>query len=564
MQDLRDRLRTVLERAAVELREARMPGESAAAMKSLAAGLDKPCVLAVVGRMKAGKSTFINALLGEDVAKVGATETTATINRFVYGAPDPKWPVRCHYCDGRVVEESREFLDRLQGNDAETLRLSAEIDHLEYRLPIPYLQQTELVDTPGTSAAVDAHQNATADFLDLRRQLRDRHDRETGRWGSEADAVIYLVGPVARAADDDFLREFQEATGGRSAALNAIGVMAKIDLQPEVMKRRSELAKKMAAQLSDSLNTVVPVSAGLRRMIDHLDRMGGWERLEKLKSIPPHRLSKLLDSEEFFRELESDDCPVSPDERCQMLNAMAKDTPWMVFATVVRCLTADPTRGLEAVKAELDEESGFGPLRKTLERHFFERARTLRCRKTAATAYALLSDLRYRGLSEFRRLDHLDRARRERFLAFVGRAAGDPTVAEELREFISLQCGVVGRAARLEHLLKDLDRKLSGVRHELQEDDADFNALQAMETRRDAFDAKEVDELRNLLGLYGADARTRLVAPLGDEGIERHLLHWADQRSRATDPVRSKVAERAEVRYGLLLSELCGAVSKST
>ena len=46
-----------------------------------------PCRLAVGGRVKAGESTFINTLLGEDLALVGETEATATVNRFVYGKP---------------------------------------------------------------------------------------------------------------------------------------------------------------------------------------------------------------------------------------------------------------------------------------------------------------------------------------------------------------------------------------------------------------------------------------------------------------------------------------------
>ena len=43
---------------------------------------DMPCVLAVAGKVKAGKSSFLNALLGVDLAMVGTTETTATINYF--------------------------------------------------------------------------------------------------------------------------------------------------------------------------------------------------------------------------------------------------------------------------------------------------------------------------------------------------------------------------------------------------------------------------------------------------------------------------------------------------
>src|SRR5215210_9322909 len=144
-------------------------------MEGLAKQVHEPCVVAVVGRVKVGKSTFVNALLGEDLAKVGTTETTATINYFAYGQPDPDQPVRCHWRGGKVTNESKAFLDGLQGNDLETLRRADGIDHLEYFLPNPILKQITLVDTPGTGSVVGEHQERTAEFA-LERQLRTRHD----------------------------------------------------------------------------------------------------------------------------------------------------------------------------------------------------------------------------------------------------------------------------------------------------------------------------------------------------------------------------------------------------
>src|SRR3954451_229594 len=115
-------LAEILRRAARRLRGADLPVELAERMEGLGTQGDEPCVVAVVGRVKVGKSTFVTALLGEDLAKVGTTETTATINYFTYGTPDPERPVRCHWRSGKITDESRRFLDGLQGNDLETLR----------------------------------------------------------------------------------------------------------------------------------------------------------------------------------------------------------------------------------------------------------------------------------------------------------------------------------------------------------------------------------------------------------------------------------------------------------
>ena len=80
MNELQLRLEEALLNSAKRLRNAGLPIALVAKIEHLATRGHQTCVVAVVGRVKAGKSTFINALLGEDLAKVGPTETTATIN----------------------------------------------------------------------------------------------------------------------------------------------------------------------------------------------------------------------------------------------------------------------------------------------------------------------------------------------------------------------------------------------------------------------------------------------------------------------------------------------------
>src|SRR3712207_4190083 len=122
MNDVQERLVELLRRSARRLREAGLPGDLAERLETLAGQVGEPCVVAVVGRVKVGKSTFVNALLGQDLAKVGTTETTATINYFSYldaghNDYDPERPVRVHWRGGQVTDESRAFLDSFHGND---------------------------------------------------------------------------------------------------------------------------------------------------------------------------------------------------------------------------------------------------------------------------------------------------------------------------------------------------------------------------------------------------------------------------------------------------------------
>src|SRR6266542_215431 len=57
----------------------------AAAAGHAAEALDRPLLVAVMGEFNAGKSSFVNALAGADVAPTGVTPTTATVNVLRYG-----------------------------------------------------------------------------------------------------------------------------------------------------------------------------------------------------------------------------------------------------------------------------------------------------------------------------------------------------------------------------------------------------------------------------------------------------------------------------------------------
>src|SRR5690606_32744751 len=62
--------------------------------------LARPLAIAIMGEFSAGKSTFVNALLGEEVAPMGVLPTTTTINVFRRG---PTGGARVHYRDGRIA-----------------------------------------------------------------------------------------------------------------------------------------------------------------------------------------------------------------------------------------------------------------------------------------------------------------------------------------------------------------------------------------------------------------------------------------------------------------------------
>jgi hypothetical protein len=547
----------LLKGIAHQLREGGFPEERAAEIERLSHQVDQPCVVAVVGRVNAGKSTFINALLRDDKAVVGTTETTATVNYFSYGVADPRRPVRCHWRAGQVSDESADFLDLLQGNDYDTLRRADGIEYLEYLVPNPLLKQITLVDTPGTGAVVSEHQERTAEFLRLTKELGVRRDQESQRIHGKADAVIYLVGSVALSTDKALLEEFTKATGGRARALNAVGVVAKIDLSAAAMLRRHELARKVENHLSDVINTCVPVSAALSRTLDRLsdEETGVLTELASIvRSIPTEQLSLLLDDEELFCELELEGVSIPPGDRRALYQKV--ECPWGVFRTVVNLMAE--AKSAELAIHELREQAGFDQLRHVLERNFLQRGQILRCYRIASDAKEVVKSLRFIDLQRARSLAQKNRPRLDRFLMFLRDAKGDPEVAAELTSFVQEKLNHDARIIELEQLWRRTERDLSELLYQLREHNADFEGLQTLDERNDSFTASELEELRALLGLYGIHLSGRLPPGKVDSmyAAERQL-YWRRVRDvTKLGSARWNVADRAYSRLGLVLAEL--------
>ncbi|MUG98102.1 dynamin family protein [Scytonema sp. UIC 10036] len=104
--------------------------------------------IAVVGEFNRGKSTFINALLGQEILPSDILATTATISRITY-SPHPKAKV-C-FKDGRKQEiDIHKLIDFVTKLTAESEVTAATIEEAIVYYPIPFCQNNiEIIDTPG-------------------------------------------------------------------------------------------------------------------------------------------------------------------------------------------------------------------------------------------------------------------------------------------------------------------------------------------------------------------------------------------------------------------------------
>ena len=127
------RERTLLEELRVHLARLGAPDDDLDLLKRSLQQLDELFLLVVVGEFNAGKTAFLNALLGERLLAEGVTPTTSYIQVLRYG---------------------ERFLQEPFGDEYQVVQV-----------PVDWLKEINLVDTPGTNAVVQRHQQITEHFV---------------------------------------------------------------------------------------------------------------------------------------------------------------------------------------------------------------------------------------------------------------------------------------------------------------------------------------------------------------------------------------------------------------
>ena len=204
-------------------------------------------LLVIAGEFNSGKSSFINALLGERVLPEGVTPTTDRINLLHHGP--------------EVTEHAVEaFL-------------------LERTHPAELLRELSVVDTPGTNAVIRRHEELTRDFV------------------PRADLVLFVTSADRPFSESE--REFLERI--REWGKKIVFIVNKIDILAGDAERAEVLAyvRDNAAALLGETPQVFPVSA--RRAVQArasgdtaLWEQSGFDAVEEY-------LLKTLDQEERIR-----------------------------------------------------------------------------------------------------------------------------------------------------------------------------------------------------------------------------------------------------------------------
>jgi hypothetical protein len=407
--------------------------EAAAVLGEARSRLEGPLRVAIAGKVKAGKSTLVNALLGEELAATDAGECTKIVTWYRRGG-QPE--VVVHPRDAPA--ESLFYQRRGGALDIDLGRWPAtEVDHLEVGWPTQRLRDVTLIDTPGIASI-------SADISErTHRVLAADDDRPP-----VADAVLYLLRHT-HATDVRFLEAFHDDELAHGTPLNAVGVLARAD---EIGSCRLD-ALQVAARVGGRYQSeprlrrlcpvIVPV-AGLLAYAGETLREPEYRALAALAGLPNGERGEVLLTADRLAHRETT-AAVTEIEREHLLGRLGLFGVRLSVDLIGSGAVASATQ----LSAELVRRSGLEQLRGVLLRQFTQRSRVLKARSALAALMAVL------GQDGCRDADGL-RARAEAVMASAHEF-------EEVRMLDQLRSGDI---ALDEARIAELERLLGGRGHD--------------------------------------------------------------------------------------------------
>jgi hypothetical protein len=333
--------------------------------------LGEPLRVAVAGRLKAGKSTLVNALIGRRVAPTEVGECTRVVTQFRYGTADRADVVHRDGSRTSLPLDEAGMVPRRLGVPR------GDIAYVDVSLTSDQLCDLTVVDTPGLSSTSSAQRTGAGPFPagsgTPTAPLDGDLDEDSAGALRGAQAIAFVFTQAVRADDLAALEAFRGVSGQlASGPINSLGVFTKVDKlvagEADPWPVAGPLAAEQGRLLRRVVCEVVPV-VGLLAETARAGRLTAedCEALRALSRLPRAERAVLLASADLFT---GRDCPVPRGQRERLLHLL--DLYGVAFA--VARLLADPQLPSGELVRTLVAASGFPRLRRSLEHAFRWRA----------------------------------------------------------------------------------------------------------------------------------------------------------------------------------------------
>ena len=364
-------------------------------LAKLTARLDEPLRVAVVGIMKAGKSTFMNALMEGNVVYTGELETTYTVCWFKYAASKS---LTIYFRDGRPsvdapYEDMQTWSERSAGEE------NPEINNVKYIViyyPSEILKKIEFIDTPGLNSIYGTDAQNSKDFLSI------QSSEDTIKEASFADAVIYAFNRTANEFDKEILEAFQKDSGVNASPINSLGIMTKVDASGiwDLASPQTpvEIARKITANVmsnSDMKNSVFEILPVCAKVIEGAVQLNetDWSICEKLAGMDAEdEEDYLFDSASFEQETSEDFMELgTPEERRHLMGLIGQ----YGIAELSKNIRAGRSR--YEIFALLPQICGIRQVRDLIASHFGSRAFLIKIRYVFNYIHTFINNMEQNG-----------------------------------------------------------------------------------------------------------------------------------------------------------------------
>jgi GTPase Era involved in 16S rRNA processing len=347
--------------------------------EAVIARLEQPLRIAVSGREKAGKSTLVNALLGQKIAQTATGTCTRLVTWYSY---DYREKCILQRENGEVLTFPLDN-GHLPGDDVLAVRPD-ENPQLTVHLSNDRLQRHIVIDTPGLESLATEYSQRTSSFLAF--------DKGSVSAVAEADAIIYLF-QQPRADDLNRLESFAHAfRGARICALNAIGVLSRVDTLTGTSEDPWPTARRIARRYEEKLGAVISNVIPVVGLLAETATSGALteSHASALRAVATTQMPRqlLLLSADRFR---SSDAPISMDQKQELLETLGIYGIRQALSLVDQGVTS-----AAQISNKLHEHSGMAVLQEHLSGALTKRSDPLK----AAAAVAAIEKLTYRNIPE--------------------------------------------------------------------------------------------------------------------------------------------------------------------